>query len=182
MVYLVYEVLSMERANRSRLIEQLRAPAAAEPYVSPAERYRDPAWLSREAALFQLPQIVGASAALAPGGCLPVDLSGRSALVVRADDGVARGFANACRHRASRLVDDSCTRKAIVCPYHGWTYDLRGTLVHVPHAEAFAGMARRDLHPLPVAERHGLVWLGDDVDAFLGELAGDLAAVDLAHG
>jgi len=169
----------MEDANRHRLVARFGEAPRCEAFASPTERYRDPAWLAREAPLFRLPQIVAPSAALAVGACMPVDVPGASALVIRGDDGVVRGFANACRHRATRLIDAPCTQKAVVCPYHGWTYDLRGGLLHVPHRETFGDLERRDLLPLGVTERAGLVWLGDGVDAFLGELAGDLAALDL---
>ena len=80
-------------------------------------------------------------------------------LLVRDPAGTLRAFANACRHRGTRLVDKPCATKAFVCPYHGWTYDLDGALLHVPHADAFAGAeVGRDLIELPVerAPRPGL--------------------------
>src|SRR5258705_1536704 len=67
-------------------------------------------------------------------------------------------------------------RKAFVCPYHGWTYDLRGTLIHVPHPEAFKGCEHRDLHTHAISEAHGLIWLGVPDDA----LGADLATLELA--
>jgi phenylpropionate dioxygenase-like ring-hydroxylating dioxygenase large terminal subunit len=173
---------AMEPATHQRLLDDLAAGTQdrCAPFAVPAERYRDPAWLAREAPAFRAPQIVAASAALAPGASMPVDLPGVAAIVARAPDGTVRAFANACRHRATRLVDAPCTAKAYVCPYHGWTYALTGTLIHVPHPEAFPGCERRDLRPLPVAERHGLIWLGTGIDDFLAGLGPDLAALDLA--
>lgn len=109
-------------------------------------------------------------------------MPGASLILTRGGDGVARGLANACRHRATRLVDAPCAAKALVCPYHGWTYDLAGALIHVPHAGAFAPADRRDLPALPVAERHGLIWLGADAAGVAGYLDGldaDLAALEL---
>ncbi|HTL34966.1 MAG TPA: aromatic ring-hydroxylating dioxygenase subunit alpha [Kofleriaceae bacterium] len=180
----------MEHANHRRLTEQLRRELAGEvpsrpPFTVDAERYRSAEWSHRERALFDAPRIVAASAAVAePGACVPVDLPGTSALLVRGNDGVLRAFANACRHRATRLVDAPCKAKAMVCPYHGWTYDLAGALLHRPHPEAFAGVAPDGLHELGVAERHGLVWLSrshcaPDVGAHLGELDADIAALQL---
>ena len=177
----------MQETTGARLIEQLRrelaTPAAHPPFRVDAERYRSDAWLARERALFAGPQIAIASRALEPGRCTPVDVPGRSALLVRDATGRARAFKNACRHRATRLVDAPCAAKALVCPYHGWTYDLAGKLVHAPHPEAFAAeLAGRDLVELPVAERHGLVWLGTtDPAAFLGALDDDVAALGLAE-
>jgi len=169
----------MQRATHERMLETLRGgwTDTTPPFAVPAGRYRDPAWLARETPAFRLPRIVSTSAALAKGACVPVDVPGQSALVVRDSDGTVRAFANSCRHRATRLVDAPSAVKAFVCPYHGWTYDLAGALVHIPHAEAFPSCEHRDLRAVPVVERHGLVWLGADVDAFIGELAPDLDAL-----
>jgi phenylpropionate dioxygenase-like ring-hydroxylating dioxygenase large terminal subunit len=173
--------------HQRRLCEQLRHATlavceGAQPFAIPAERYTSAAWLERERALFAAPRIVAHAGQVAtPGTCLTVD--DRGAIIVRGADGVVRGFANACRHRATRLVEGPCEKKAFVCPYHGWTYDLRGSLLHVPHADAFAGveLSGRGLVELPVAERHSLVWLGTaDAAAFLGGLDDDLGALDLA--
>ena len=128
----------------------------------PASRYRDPARLARELAAFAAPRPVLASTALEPGACAPVDGIGAPALVVRGQDGVVRAFANSCRHRAMRLRSEPGTLKALVCPYHGWTYDLAGALIHVPHAEAFGECPHRDLRARPVSERHGSIWLAGE--------------------
>ena len=166
----------MQRSHALRLIDQLRTTGAstAPPFEVDADRYRAPAWFERERPLFELPHIVTTSSAIAPGACVPVG----TALLVRDGAGTLRAFANACRHRGTRLVAEPCSAKALVCPYHGWTYDLAGTLIHVPHANVFAGAeAGRDLRALPVSEHHGLVWLGRDAGGLIGELAPDLAAL-----
>ena len=59
-----------------------------------------------------------------PGDYLSFDLCGERALIVRGADGVVRAFHNVCRHRGSRVVGEprgNCPR-AIVCPFHGWSY------------------------------------------------------------
>jgi phenylpropionate dioxygenase-like ring-hydroxylating dioxygenase large terminal subunit len=180
---------SMERATHLRLIEQLRSgqgwAAGNEPPVAiPADRYRDPARVERErAALFAAtPRVIAASSSIARGACVPVDVPGAALILTRGADGAIAALTNACRHRATRLIDAACTPKALVCPYHGWTYDLRGSLIHAPHAATFgAACEGRDLRPAPVAERAGLIWLGAGVDAYLGDVATDLAALELDH-
>ena len=175
----------MEAATHRRLLSRVQhelehgvPPVPA--FAIPAARYRDVAHHERELAAFRSPRVIAASSQLARGACLPIDLPGRSLLVTRDADGIARGFANACRHRASRLVDIGGAAKAVVCPYHGWTYDLRGTLVHAPHAQTFGTHCEhRDLHAMPVTERHGLIWAGDGIAEFLGPLDADLAALRL---
>ena len=172
----------MQRPVHARLLETLRTGwhDTSPVFSVPVSQYRDPVRFVRELAAFELPRPVLASTAVAPGACATVDGIGTPALVVRGADGELRAFANSCRHRAMRLRDEPGAVKAFVCPYHGWTYDLAGKLVHVPHAEAFAGCEHRDLRALPVAERHGLIWLGDGVDEFLGELGADLDALEIA--
>jgi len=164
------------------IVDELRAgiPVAAAWHELPAAHYVDPARLEAErAALFRALPLVAAHASELPAGAtLARDVGGVPLILIRDALGTARAFKNACRHRASRLCDDepACARKALVCRYHGWTYDLAGALLHVPHEEAFAGLDRatRGLVEVPLAERHGLLWTNAtntiDVDAFLGEL------------
>ena len=190
----------MESANIERLIDRLRGELSGAryepaPFAIPASAYRDTAVFERERALFDVPRIVAASSAIEPNAIVPVDVGGMSALLTRSPDGELRAFANACRHRGTRLTDKPCS-KAVTCPYHAWTYDVAGSLMHVPHREAFAGidLEHRGLLPFAVTERHGLVWMSrpsdgataheliaDDVMSYLGDIDRDVAALDLAH-
>ncbi|HUF55103.1 MAG TPA: aromatic ring-hydroxylating dioxygenase subunit alpha [Thermohalobaculum sp.] len=65
-----------------------------------------------------------------PGNYQTYDVAGERALIVRGKDGEVRAFHNLCRHRGSRVVP--CERgelkSVIICPFHGWTYDLEGRL------------------------------------------------------
>ena len=65
-----------------------------------------------------------------PGNYLSCDIVGERALILRGQDGVVRAFHNICKHRGSRLVADDrgACRNALVCPFHGWVYNLDGTL------------------------------------------------------
>lgn len=69
-----------------------------------------------------------------PGDYMCFDIVGERALIVRGKDGVVRAFHNVCRHRGSRVVADGQGRcgSALVCPFHGWSYNLDGTLRAVP--------------------------------------------------
>jgi len=91
-------------------------------------------------------------------------------LLLTRQGGVLRAFLNRCPHRAVALQQPSerakpCRR--LVCPYHGWTYDLKGTLQAAAREADFVAPLTRDDWPLPVLrcqERAGLIWvaLGDD--------------------
>ncbi len=90
-----------------------------------------------------------------PGSYLTADLAGEPVLVVRGEDGVLRAFANVCRHRAARVMNEPAGRATrLRCRYHGWTYDLAGRLRGTPEFDGVADFRR---------EEHGLVPMPADV-------------------
>jgi len=55
---------------------------------------------------------------------------------VRQRDGSVAAFMNQCRHRGMRFCRaDMGNAKVFMCSYHGWTYDIAGNLVSVPHEQ-----------------------------------------------
>lgn len=84
---------------------------------------------------------------------------------VRDRSGRAHVFRNACRHRGMSLVEGTGCSHALVCPYHGWTYRLDGSLAHVPHAEGFPDLdaGSRGLAEVTSHELDGLIII-DAVD------------------
>jgi len=64
-----------------------------------------------------------------PGDYFLYEVAGESVIVVRGDDREIRALVNVCRHRGSRVCYEARGNKSwFSCPYHGWTYDLRGEL------------------------------------------------------
>ncbi len=60
-----------------------------------------------------------------------VDLHNDSIVIVRDDEDRVRAFHNVCRHRGARMFNTQRGHVAkMLCPYHGWTYDLDGRLIH----------------------------------------------------
>jgi nitrite reductase/ring-hydroxylating ferredoxin subunit len=157
-----------------------------------ARVYTDPARLDAERThVFQgQPLLAGFSGDLPePGARLLFDAAGPPILIVRGRDGVLSAFLNLCTHRGSRIVNDCSPSRRLVCPHHGWSFDLAGELVSTPLPQAFDEMERkeRSLVRVPVAEWNGLVFVraraGDDVldvEEWLGGLAPLFTALDLA--
>ncbi|MEM7170692.1 MAG: aromatic ring-hydroxylating dioxygenase subunit alpha [Pseudomonadota bacterium] len=68
-----------------------------------------------------------------PGDAIPTRVAGRPLLMLRDADGAVRVFHNVCRHRCLELVDQAQHfERGITCPYHHWTYDLKGCLKSTP--------------------------------------------------
>ena len=84
-----------------------------------------------------------------PGDMLTVEVAGRSLIVLRDEDGELRAFYNACRHRGARLCDESRRgQKRIVCPYHGWGYNLRGECIGTPLFDTGANRRQIQMHDM----------------------------------
>jgi phenylpropionate dioxygenase-like ring-hydroxylating dioxygenase large terminal subunit len=143
----------------------------------PVENYRSPTRFAAELRLLRRhPTPFCPSAAIPDAGSyLARDAAGTPVLAVRGKDGRIRAFRNACRHRGTKIVDGVGCAKVLECRYHGWTYDLDGTLRYVPDADGFPGLDRatRGLVPVDAAEHRGLVFVTQDeprIDARLDEL------------
>src|SRR5947207_2145494 len=74
-----------------------------------------------------------------PGDYIVRDLAGESIFITRNDQGELHGFYNVCSHRGTKFLDDEPSsgraKKAFVCPYHAWTYDLNGRLIGTPNVK-----------------------------------------------
>ena len=119
----------------------------------PAWLYTDPGFFEREREKIfrQAWHIVGhVNDAPSLGDYITLDVLGERVVTLRGEDGVLRSFHNVCRHRASKLAEDSkgSCGKRLVCPYHAWSYSLDGRLIAAPKWQGFEGLD-------PV--KHGLV-------------------------
>jgi len=138
-----------------------------ETWREPVEHYRSDERFRTElsSVLRRTPTGFCPSAALAePGAYLARNAAGIPIVAVRGQDGRARAFRNACRHRGTELVRDAGCEKALVCRYHSWTYDLDGRLRHVPDEHGFPGLDKstRGLVPVETTERDGLIFVQQD--------------------
>ena len=120
----------------------------------PGWLYRDPEFFAAEKKAFlrAAPQVVCHESDIAePGEWRALEYLGESVIVIRGDDGVARAFANVCRHRGSRLVDgEAGCAKVLTCPYHAWSYGRDGRLVGVPHRSEYPGLEPEKLGLVPM--------------------------------
>jgi phenylpropionate dioxygenase-like ring-hydroxylating dioxygenase large terminal subunit len=98
-----------------------------------------------------------------PGDYLSFDAADERAVFIRDSNGEVRAFHNLCRHRGSRIVaerEGHC-RSAIVCPFHGWSYNLDGSLRTIAAPRSFPDMDKSKLGLKPVEFEiwHGLIFV-----------------------
>lgn len=112
-------------------------------------------------------------------------------VVSRDKDGAVHVFENRCAHRATQFCRAARgNAREFVCPYHQWTYNLRGELIGVPFRRGVKGQGGmpRDFKPedhgcrrLRVATRGGVIFASyfdevEPLDEYLGEVGEDFDA------
>ena len=178
-----------------RMLENVRAnrtDLASQEIKIPAESFQSLERLAQErASLFiNTPQPVAFAGELpAPNSYLTLDVLDTPVLLTRDEGGVLHAFINACAHRGAPVASGSGDARALVCPFHGWSYTTAGKLRGRPADACFnAPASDTGLQPLTVCERFGIVMVGVDpavtqaqVDNSLFEIADELDALGLAH-
>jgi phenylpropionate dioxygenase-like ring-hydroxylating dioxygenase large terminal subunit len=141
--------------------------------LRPDQRRGLPAWTYHSPGLTELEkkaifathwQIAGHVSDLPePGDWLAFDFADERALILRDEGGTLRAFHNICRHRGARVVAEAAGNcpGALVCPFHGWVYNLDGSLRGAARPASFGQMdrARFGLIPMEMEVWHGFVFV-----------------------
>ena len=111
------------------------------------------------------------------GDYFTTELVGEPLPIVRGAEGRLRDFYNLCRHRAGPPAEGCGSRKLFRCGYHGWTYNLDGTLISACEIDGVQGFRPEDfaLVALRVEEWLNFIFVNLDPEArplreSLGEL------------
>lgn len=161
-----------------------------EPTTLSADVYRDPPRyeLERRHVLGARWLLAGRSEQIAEAGSwLTYEGHGETIVFSRQRDGSVSAFHNVCAHRGAAIVAGlaGCGARRFTCPYHGWVYDTRGSVVGVPDRDDFDPdeLASAGAVAVAVAEWGGWVWinlLGPSaapplLDAIGEDIVGELA-------
>jgi Rieske 2Fe-2S family protein len=96
------------------------------------EFYQDPAIFRREISRIHLRHwlCVGHVSRIPnPGDYFVFEVANDSFIIVRDRENAIHALANVCRHRGSQVCyEKEGSSRVFVCPYHGWTYNLDGSL------------------------------------------------------
>ncbi|MFN3472455.1 MAG: aromatic ring-hydroxylating oxygenase subunit alpha [Blastomonas sp.] len=111
------------------------------------------------------------------------DLGTFSFIVVRSDDDEIKAHYNACLHRGTKLKPSATEGFAndIKCPFHGWSWNLDGSLKDIPEKWDFPHLEGRKMClPQARVERlGGFVWV--NMDPAAPDLRSYLGPQALAH-
>ena len=112
-----------------------------------------------------------------PGDHELYEVGDLAVVLVRGDDGRIRAFHNTCLHRGRALKDAPGRSEDLRCPFHGWTWNLDGSLKEIPCRWDFEGVKDKGfaLPQLQLATWGGFVFINPDrnassLDDYLGEL------------
>ena len=103
------------------------------------------------------------------GDYVVYDIGRYSIIVVRSSENEIKGFYNSCMHRGTKFSHSftSGHRQKIACPYHGWTWNLDGTINDIPNRWDFSHVSDADvaLPEVRVATWAGFVFINMDPNA-----------------
>jgi phenylpropionate dioxygenase-like ring-hydroxylating dioxygenase large terminal subunit len=157
----------------------------------PRERYYDREFFELEKQ-YLWPHVWQMAARLeeipSPGDFVEYEICDQSVIVIRQQDQSIKAFHNTCRHRATQLCKGAgrLAGGQIVCPFHGWRWNLDGSNSFVYGAEGFDAECLRPediaLQECLVDTWGGCVWINMDRSAgplrdYLGETAQRLDSV-----
>jgi nitrite reductase/ring-hydroxylating ferredoxin subunit len=137
------EVPLMARSEASPTRSARNVPhAMGDPRFVPRERYYDREFfeLEKERLWPRVWQMACREEEIPePGDFVEYEICGQSILLVRQRDRSVKAFHNACRHRATELCKGSGQLRGgqIVCPFHGWRWNLDGSSSFVYGGRAF---------------------------------------------
>lgn len=112
-----------------------------------------------------------------PGDYFTAEFGRARLIVVRGQDGQLRAFGNSCRHRGAPLLQGEGNCRAMVCPYHAWTYALDGSMIGAPGMQESIGFdpAANGLKPVRLDTWGGFIFVCLAAEtAPLSEWLGDL--------
>ncbi len=102
-----------------------------------------------------------------PGDYITSEVAGQPIVTTCDKKGAIRSFANVCRHRSRLVADGEGNASKLVCPFHGWCYDLDGRLSNAPRMKGAADFDKKDyrLPPIRTDIWEGWIYVTLDEDA-----------------
>src|SRR5260370_13245145 len=180
---------SRGRGNGGRGGAHDNAVLLARQYIWPGDLTELPDWVYTDETIYQREiarnvrgatwnYVEGEAEGPNAGDFIRSNVGPTAVVVTRAKDGSINVVENRCAHRAAAFGRElSGNVNEFICPYHQWTYDLKGNLIGVPFRRGVGGkggmpksfnLAEHGLRRLNVTSHRGVVFASyrDDMESF----------------
>lgn len=155
-------------SNLKNEVERFNANAeVSDAYTPPASWYRSKDFLELEKRSLFLKEwtFAGHTTDLKDQGDYFTGNIANRPFVVLKDDDKVKAYFNVCSHHGTCVARGKGNQEKLVCPYHGWQYNLEGHLKKVPKAGAILNIHKKGLNlkeiPVHVAGSFVFLFLGD---------------------
>jgi nitrite reductase/ring-hydroxylating ferredoxin subunit len=161
----------MPQTSIYRNFEDAPDPRPARHAVLDTARYISPEFMRREwEGVWTKVWLLGGFLKDVPevGDFVTFEIGHESILITRSAPDTISAVYNVCQHRGNQITTlEQGSVDQIVCPYHGWTYELDGTIKHIPDADRFdqeLPCAEVSLKKVRVQVWAGMIWICMDPD------------------
>ncbi len=94
------------------------------------------------------------------GDYITVKIAHNSIIILRDTDGILQAFHNSCRHRGSIICQKQKGKIAnLVCPYHSWTYNLKGNLIYASDMGNDFDIKKHNLESVHIESISGIIYI-----------------------
>ena len=109
--------------------------------------------------------VIAASDEIPRGKVLSLRYFGRALVAFRGDSGEVAVLDAHCPHLGADLgIGGKVVGDSIQCPFHAWEFSGAGACTRIPYCKSDKIPPRAQIHPWPVRERNGLVFVWHDRD------------------
>ena len=147
-------------------IDNKTTDLGSEVWREPVKNYVDQERFDREIKLLRSQPVPFCPSSALPnkGSYVSRIAAGTPILVTRDEENNVNAFINACRHRGMQVASGSGCKKSFICPYHGWTYGLKGENRNIPGSDGFPGVdpLEHGLKQINAVEKGGIVYVCQD--------------------
>ena len=149
-------------------IDNKTTDLGSEVWREPVKNYVDQERFNKEIKLLRSQPVPFCPSSALPekGSYVSRIAAGTPILVTRDEENNVNAFINACRHRGMQVASGSGCKKSFICPYHGWTYGLKGENRNIPGSDGFPGIdpLKHGLKQVNAIEKGGIVYVCQDAE------------------
>ena len=107
-----------------------------------------------------------------------INVAGIPIVITQDENGELHALSNSCLHRSSEIMSGNGNCRALVCPFHGWSYDHAGQLISAPRMETACDFSEDSyqLKEFHIETSDGFVFLNledhpDELEHWLGDFS-----------